>query len=1590
MREHDQDAAIDLPPHHHSARAYHSIDCLLRTGGPPRRDRRLETGEGALDLSCPSSEPYSGSPLLSTPEPSFNQGPEPRQRMASDQPRQALGPHTTPVYTPLRSRLVAKARDVAGLSPAAPVSDASNSSSSSWAAERGDVGVGMNSIDPTRSFLALTPDSSPTGQATPESDDPFSVNSLLATRTGASFGVNRGDEETSFLPTTSPFTSRFDNGQMSDTVMTPVRKLDANKPPLNSRGSRLGAQMGRSKSNQPTYTGAQHHTGDLSHKPVSSTGYEAQTAFNSVSSPIKRNEASVGQDTQRTTFTSNDRQAISGSSRLTTAHEGQGRGADIMVPSTLAGPSLPFNLAHADGSGRRMGSNDAALVKGPISVTPSHPSRRTNESLGNGTVAEEEMSSSPLQHRHGEAPRQIKRTSSHGDMYSAAAASSSSSSPQVSSPDRLANNLVHRTGKLSRLQYNKRESNLYQSAPAWDLSNTSTRSPSALHNRTSLMGRASNPNMLADYKRGESFSESQGVGSSRQSSNSSNAQDDPTRNSSLNDHSTTDTNNSSSRGNERRELILPALNEMRNAVQGVVATPAENFIKKGDKRRSTAALHALSLKPTPSKEENRGGNAAQQSILEPGDARELHLRTSSLETNPSPALTEGTWQHASNEAKQSASLAAQHDFSLSSSPLHKSMGVMQEHNPLEIRQNAKLGQLSDEAIVQLGAVPGVQPSSLLNTNGQSLSSKNILTIALQKAQNAVLLDSSNNVPDAIMAYRQAVRLLKEVMERVSPKNATRSSRKTSREEERRRLKVIHDTYADRIRLLSMIYSPDDEPGDSSLGDESFARRSPSPLPLRGSREVANTGALDGLGIGGSPEAVGQTLTPQIAISGESSPTFKKRSGVEQEETREEMLNEGDYSVTRSSLQRSDSGGSYQSARDPAGRTSGGAAGLALPIDPAARGRWQARGLSVEEELSTPTTPYFDIDPHLVSATESPVNAKPAASQEDDDEWTRSTPEPSTISQSGERRSRNPQDRINRGVASLHNVPSAQAIAAKESQSSRQPSRRFLSVGSDALFQREMATTQSSPSRRQVDEMAKSGAQDADHATVTDFQGRPRASTMGTAKGPSEVGKALVNSNVANGTISQRRKIAAGESMSSTGGLGGSSDDEPIAAHLRGFSPSPSDLNTVKDRAMGSSTASAEVSERETGSRASAGRKRAISQPNHRRPSIPASFMAAHQVPPGAPDGPPPVPRISRKSSMPLSPLVGSTQQGTIRVGGTATGGHSGGTAGFRFPSPSPSTSSGYHALGTPGTPNLYPWPGSGEGKGAIISDLFATSLPSVQMGAPPSFASNSLPVSLPWIGLSNFPVDASPPGLLPSQKNLRPFCTMKLLLASIERGAYLTRRLYLPRDLWLQSGSRLLAIESKVRMLDSISSGIDGIDQAGHFLLHPTNMDQPGLNAINASRFLKLLEDFETLLIEVQNTLAKKLGFLETVAGKKASSSFGSLGSRLTRSLDRMTNNSKHLDTPATYVEGLARLFSRAQVLGDHLRTLHRSKSGSGGDYKSASSDSEWDSINVDSYATLPAELKRNIEVKLQRFSDFFTNVVLRFVLRDVAILVDK
>ncbi|KAG8685532.1 hypothetical protein FRC09_014687, partial [Ceratobasidium sp. 395] len=110
------------------------------------------------------------------------------------------------------------------------------------------------------------------------------------------------------------------------------------------------------------------------------------------------------------------------------------------------------------------------------------------------------------------------------------------------------------------------------------------------------------------------------------------------------------------------------------------------------------------------------------------------------------------------------------------------------------------------------------------------SSRRALTAALELAQEAVRIDSSGTEPlAAIAAYGKSVALLNEVMERVMRgegadrrKSGVRRRSDAAREDEVRRLKSIHDTYADRMQILSLIYNmePNQSPPDDTSPDHS--------------------------------------------------------------------------------------------------------------------------------------------------------------------------------------------------------------------------------------------------------------------------------------------------------------------------------------------------------------------------------------------------------------------------------------------------------------------------------------------------------------------------------------------------------------------------------------------------------------------------------------------------------------------------------------------------------------------------------------------------------------------------------------------------
>jgi len=84
--------------------------------------------------------------------------------------------------------------------------------------------------------------------------------------------------------------------------------------------------------------------------------------------------------------------------------------------------------------------------------------------------------------------------------------------------------------------------------------------------------------------------------------------------------------------------------------------------------------------------------------------------------------------------------------------------------------------------------------------------------------------------------------------------------------------------------------------------------------------------------------------------------------------------------------------------------------------------------------------------------------------------------------------------------------------------------------------------------------------------------------------------------------------------------------------------------------------------------------------------------------------------------------------------------------------------------------------------------------------------------------------------------------------------------------------------------------------------------------------------------------------------------------------LDKLTS-SKSLESPASYVNGLIKLFDRAQLLDEHNKAL---------------------TLSTACYSTQPQELRVVLEARFKQSSEFFATVVLTFVIRDLSLLLDK
>ncbi|CAG8834153.1 34276_t:CDS:2, partial [Racocetra persica] len=176
-----------------------------------------------------------------------------------------------------------------------------------------------------------------------------------------------------------------------------------------------------------------------------------------------------------------------------------------------------------------------------------------------------------------------------------------------------------------------------------------------------------------------------------------------------------------------------------------------------------------------------------------------------------------------------------------------------------------------------------------------------------------------------------------------------------------------------------------------------------------------------------------------------------------------------------------------------------------------------------------------------------------------------------------------------------------------------------------------------------------------------------------------------------------------------------------------------------------------------------------------------------------------------------------------------------------------------------------------------------------------------------------------------------------LLERTMTTGGYLTPKLYIPRNLWLQGHAKLTSIDAKISSCDVVLNCL--------IRLSKTSVDDMDV-------LIKVLEGIEPIIEGLQNSLARKLSYVESTNGKgrQSTSTLMNWGSKLSRGLDKMgmSNATVRSEEANEYVDVLLKVFQ-----------------------------------NVDVVAPYHANHSKIVD-RLYKFADYFGNVLCRFVMKDL------
>ncbi|PCH33485.1 hypothetical protein WOLCODRAFT_160098 [Wolfiporia cocos MD-104 SS10] len=830
------------------------------------------------------------------------------------------------------------------------------------------------------------------------------------------------------------------------------------------------------------------------------------------------------------------------------------------------------------------------------------------------------------------------------------------------------------------------------------------------------------------------------------------------------------------------------------------------------------------------------------------------------------------------------------------SHLRPSSSVRRSPSPNELMPDRQLLSPSD-------------PHPPSRTSESRPSSRRALTKALELAREAVRLDSTNDDPyGAVVAYGQSVALLSEVMERVMRgEDSTESHRRGRRrsvvaqEEEVRRLKSIHDTYADRMNILSLIYSiplpPHSPPSTYAASSVSTVSTRPSsPSSTSPSDESSDS----------------HHLQPSSTRTSEEVPRYSLDSTRSDGDADDEVNVADAIGTALSTSITLPSSGRMASTMSAAGPSVHPYASMsAMPSPPvstsapSAPGRHPAqpvRGLRprASSTLPPPAPPPTSLPPPAPtpSATEPPPEP-PSSSLLKAPGRPRGSSVSHSRSNSGSRLQAL-QEENGEDLWSPTSETSGTPIPAKfgdETTRSRSgsvlhPARMDPPRDSHTLppLPAIPPTPESASTLRNVPARATASEPSSPRSSQFSTQRTRNGSTFSTRSdmAPPVQRPALINTSPVMGTISQRR-------------------NKPPTPATSIPSPTDSTASSVSSLNIGKLTAAA-LPPSTVSSLGIGPRNRASSQPSRR----PSESSTSSYFPPASPNSAP----MPRKPSIPsrLNPHI--PPQISINT--------------------------------------------------ALMSPPLATSTMAPLVPPPPIPHAN-----IPAAPLSPLPTLAPPDALR------KPYHMMMLLRATMtsKTGGYVTRRLHVPQEVWSQGGAKLSNVPEKVRVVEVLCSALEELQHWSVEYFGAGNVSSGmvlGIGAIGRAEgdaWSAKLEEFANVCDGVVANFGKKLSVGEGFVTKK-SGGVGSWGGKLTRQFDKLTNG-KNLDSPAMYVQGLSSLFQKAQILDEHTKAALSTPP-------------------APLYAAFSPELRSALEYKLRHASEFFAKVVLTFVIRDMALLLDK